>query len=357
MNKALMGLGLAIAVLGAAYFMRDGVAYRKPEADPNLTWSSTEKRHAPEVVLAISPKATPPKLPHAPVVEKPRLSPAMQEYTSGQPLKSLFDRLRGATSRTPEEDYLLAEILERCGTIAGRGRGAPKGDQQRQQFVASIAEGDPHRERRIAAYDRFNRPRCEGIEVGTSDAEIRALLDKAGAAGDPKARARIVERDVWAAFRGPDGMPVQRNNNNPAINEAQVNALRQAAQSGDPEALLTVGRLFSSTMADLVIRAGPEGRPIDNRVFQDAWILAACEMGLECGADNRTMLYGCAMQGNCDATDLRQYLFYYQHSPQQSQRLYEYQNQIARAIRGGDWSYFTFHRGPPAPGSSYHFWR
>jgi hypothetical protein len=355
MNRALMGLGLAVAVLATVFLLRDGVALRKPDADPAATWSASERRHAPEVVLAISPRATPPRHPAASEAPPPRLTPAMQEYYSAQSLKPLFDRLRASSARTPEEDFLLAQLLERCGKVPGRQHNRPPRPEARAKFIASLSEKDPQRDKRIAAYDAFNQPRCEGIEVETSDAEIRALMEKAAAAGDPKARARLVEKDVWAAFRTPDGgvrMGAQRN---PSMSDAQLDAVRNAAQSGDPEALLIAGRLFASTKSDLVIRAGPEGRPIDPRAFHDAWRLAACDQGLQCGPEHSDLTYGCAMQANCDAADLRQHMFYYQHSPQQSQRVYEYYGQLTRALRSGDWSYFNFHRGGPTPDSSYHF--
>jgi hypothetical protein len=139
------------------------------------------------------------------------------------------------------------------------------------------------------------------------------------------------------------------------MGETRLEAMRQVVRSGDPEALLIAGNLLSSTMGDLVIRTGPDGRPIDPRAFHDAWMLAACDQGLPCGQDHQDILNACALHANCDATDLRQHLFYYQHSPQQSQRLYEYYGQIQRAVRSGDWSYFDFHRGPPTPGSTYFF--
>lgn len=348
MNKALIGLGLAATVLAVVFVMRDGVAYRKPQADPAITWSSAEKRHAPEVVLAISPRAVPPKLPDTPPGSKPRLSASMQEYLSGQPFKALFDRLRASSSRTPEEDYLLAELLERCA------KGAPRREGARAQFVASIAPGDPQRDKRIAAWDAYHSPRCEGIEAQATDAQVRALLEKAAAGGDPKARARLIERDIWAPLETPEATRTAARRY-PMMSEAHAEALRQAAQSGDPVALVIAGKLFASTMGDLVIRAGPEGRPIDPRPFHDAWVLLACDQGMSCGPQHRDLLEACVTHGNCDAADLRQHLFYYQHSPQQSQRLYEYYGQLQRAMRSGDWSWFTFHRGPPTPGSTYFF--
>ena len=355
MNKALVGVGVAVALLAAVFLMRDGVSYHAPGPDPAATWNPAERRHAPEVVLAISPKATPPKLPHAAPAEKPRLSAAMQEFISRQPLKPLFDRLSASSARTPEEDYLLARILDSCARVAGREQRAFDRDKARAQFVASVAQNDPRRDKRIAAWDEFNKSRCDGIEAEATPEQIRALLEKAAAGGDPKARARLVERDVWAPFDKADGGLRTGAQRYPSMSEAQAEALRQAAQSGDPLALLIAGKLFASTMGDLVIRAGPEGQPIDPRPFHDAWTLLACEQGLACGPEHRDLLEACATRADCDAADLRQHLFYYQHSPQQSQRLYEYYGQLQRATRSGDWSWFTFHRGAPPPGSTYFF--
>ena len=56
---------------------------------------------------------------------------------------------------------------------------------------------------------------------------------------------------------------------------------------------------------------------------------------------------GCIYQGRCDAQSLREYLFFYSLSPDDSQRVVEYQAMLQRAVRDHDWSSITFHPGPP----------
>jgi len=139
----------------------------------------------------------------------------------------------------------------------------------------------------------------------------------------------------------------------PSITDAQLEALRQVARTGDPAALQVVGSVLASTMGDLYIRAGPNEQPVDPRAFHDAWQLAACQFGASCGSDNRMVSYACAHEARCGADNLRDYLFFYGNSPAQSQNVGEYSQQILNAIRTGDWTYFQFVRGvPPNAGSS-----
>ncbi len=115
------------------------------------------------------------------------------------------------------------------------------------------------------------------------------------------------------------------------------------------------GNILSSTLGNLVIRTGDQERPIDQRAFYNAWNLAACDAGLDCGPANPMLLQGCANNGNCDAQSMRDYLFFYGNSPQQSQLITEYQSQLGRAMQTGDWSYFSFLRARPPSGSTFFF--
>jgi hypothetical protein len=286
------------------------------------------------------------------------MSPLMREATSGGPWKPIYDRLSQSAARTPEESYVLAEILRVCGDAAATVS-FPRADMREEakaSFAASISEKDPAREKRVAAWTRMTESRCIGFEgLKTSAGEIRALLDKAAAGGDAKARARVVEKDIWASVVGPGGTMQRTEMSTPSITDAQLATLREAVASNDPQALMIAGRVLSSTMSDLSIRAGPQERPVDPRAFYDAWNLAACDAGYDCGPTSPQMLMACSAQGNCDAQDLREYLFYYNNSPQQSQLVVEYQSQIARAIQTGDWAYFQFVRARPPAGMIYGF--
>jgi hypothetical protein len=63
----------------------------------------------------------------------------------------------------------------------------------------------------------------------------------------------------------------------------------------------------------------------------------------------RYLLQGCALNGECDAADYRDYVFFYSAAPGSAQRIEEYRSHLLAAIDRGDWSFFTFAPGP-APG-------
>jgi hypothetical protein len=352
-KAALLALALAVAVVAGLLVLRRGESYAPGAAGETREGTVTVNRRLPaDAVLSIKPGTA--AMPATPAAAAPpaRLSPLLQDYLAGKSWKALHDRLRESPARTAEESYLLAEILDRCARVADRK--APSWprpgsrEEERKRFLATVSDKDPNAAQRIAAHEKVSTPRCEGFDdVTATEAEIRALLQGAGA--DPKARARLVEKEI-AATLPPDGRPLMSADGTsslPSISDAQIEALKQAVQSGDPVALAIAGRVFSSTMQNLVMRAGPGEQPVDPRAFYDAWSLAACDLGQPCGAESGRVLHSCATQGNCGARDLREHLFYFDHSPQQSQRLADYHAHILQAARTGDWSYFTFHRGAP----------
>ena len=54
----------------------------------------------------------------------------------------------------------------------------------------------------------------------------------------------------------------------------------------------------------------------------------------------------CALEGTCDAADVRDYILFYGLTPATSQLAIQYQARLMDVIRAGDWSYFTIVRGP-----------
>jgi len=131
----------------------------------------------------------------------------MREANSGGPSKPIYDRLIASTARTPEENYLLAEIIRICG--------------QRDAVKAPPTKSDP-------AVMKYN------------EAQVRDLLDKGASGGDPKARARLIEKDIWAPLAGPDGnMRMGQDFKMPRITDAQLEGLREAAQAQLSRAIQT----------------------------------------------------------------------------------------------------------------------
>lgn len=349
MKGVLVAIGIAAVAIGAAMYLRDG-RDTTPSKAPNISVRATAAGgFAPETVLQIRPQAASAPKP----IDTSKRSALATEMALPKPWKAIYDRLKGtAEGQMPEGQYYLAQILSACANVTDRKvprRPNPATDEAKTKFMASVSEKDPNRKARLAAYETTNGvDRCAELrDVQTTEAEIKALRDQAAAGGEPKARAQLIANEIWATAKPgpmPDGLP--------RITEAQLEALQQIARTGDPSAMATVASVLASTMGDMYIRAGPNEQPVDARTFYDAWQLAACEFGATCGRDNRQVAYSCAFEGRCGVDSLRDYYFYFGHSPAQSQTVGEYSNEIVNAIRTGDWSYFQFVRGaPPNPGS------
>jgi hypothetical protein len=298
------------------------------------------------MVLTIAPGARSSKL----AKDRRALSPVMQEYASGGPWHALFERLRAASSPTPEEKWILAEILNSCADVTDRKRPPPGsvsitigGDDALARFKASLSDKDPDRNKRLAAFAKMRVDRCEGLrEVRTTEAEIRALQEEAAAAGDPKARVWVL-RNQYATASTKAQVEGNVFESRQSLPDAKFEAYKQIMQSGDPYALEQAGFLLMMNYADFSLRAGPAELAIDNESFFNAIRLVGCDLGKPCDADP----WACATRGQCDARDFREHLFFYRNSPSQSQLTMQYYDALTRGVRDGDWSYFTVHRGPP----------
>lgn len=358
MRGALLGLALGAGVLGMVVFLRGGIDLKEePSAmmEKEKATVTVKRRMAPDVVLNIVPGAASggTRVPAKPAPA----TPLMQEFREARSFKALLDRLDAVPQRGPEEDFVLAEILSRCARITDRKNVRPRTaadrEQERARFLSTISDKDPGRPTRIAAYGRLMNDPCVGIEAQATEARLRELLERSAAGGDPKARARIVEKELWANLAAAqermvaDPAAMRTVRVGPDITDAQVETLRQAAQSNDLHAFQIAGRVFSSTLANLVLRGGPDEAHVDVRLLGDAWALAACDLGAACDHESSRLQSACAYEGNCGAQDYREHLFFAVHSPQQSQRVNDYYTNLLAAARSGNWSYFTFHRGTP----------
>lgn len=268
------------------------------------------------------------------------------EYLASPQYLGLYERLKATPEGdTPQGRLVLYEILRECATVNGGVPwpfGARRWNQpRRDEFVAGIAGTDPQRERRIAAYDKFTADRCTGLSgVTISQDDLYKLLKDSAAGGEPAARALAVEQDLWAARRASGTRTASPS-------DAQIEALKEAASTRDPEAIRVAGRVLANGWSDYALRIGPGELPVDARPFVNAFLVLACEYGAPCGADTPRMLQACALQGHCDAQSFPEYLAYYGSSPHDSTLLMEYRSIIRSAIETGDWSQLHVLRGQP----------
>ena len=281
-------------------------------------------------------------------------SPLAREFGNALAYKPVYDRLKGSTEGdTPEGQYFLYRILRACATVSDRKGAAPYRPQssalmeeRRQQIAASLPEGDPRRAQRLAAFDKVNTDPCAGLAgITVTEADLSQLLKNALAGGDPKAQAWSVEQDMWQERRNAS-TPGRAG---PTLSDTQLDTLKGAFASRDPEAIATAGRVLANSFRDLTVRIGPDQEAIENRDFMNAALLLACEYGYACGEDNSRVLHACAFQGHCGVGSLPDYLFYYGASPYDAQVLDRYRSILRQAVDSGDWSAINFQRGTRSP--------
>jgi hypothetical protein len=358
--NAKLGFGLAIAagVASAAW-----MALKPPElpdlaSAPAVVLATDEAPRAPASgsaklgalsVLAIDPRANPLKS-----AARPRVS-LFNDYLRAKSYKAIYDRLKSSPEgNTPEGQYVLYDLLRKCANITDRNPRQPivrSTEQKRDDFLAALPANDPQRDARLAAYDEVAINRCAGMEnVTIAQADLNKLLASAASMGDPKAQALAMEQELWAARRaaGPDN---RWGRDSVTLTDAQVDNLHQIAASRDPEAMLIAGRILGNAWYDYSLRIGTDSQVVEQRAFNQAWQLLACDYGYPCGSDNSRVLSACAYQGHCNASSLPDYVFYYAASPYDSQLLTQYRDILRAAVDTGNWSQLSVVRGPAPPGT------
>lgn len=276
------------------------------------------------------------------------LSPLMLDLARHRNYKDHYNRLKNLANRTPEETYLLAQIIDECAKVAGRKKPANNdwlySPDAERRFMETLPADQPQRDRRIAAFEQINFNPCAGLEnLESTEAEVRGLFEAAAAAGDAKAQAQLIVRAVWESVIDPSD-PTQRRM--ATISDTQLDSLKKVLASGDARALVDAIEVFSLPLGNLSLQAGPSQVPMDYAAIYATLTLAACDLGYPCGPDSRYVLQWCAFNSQCDAATYPDHVFYYGLAPRPAQSVLEYEVALMRVIEGGDWSYFTFHRGP-----------
>jgi hypothetical protein len=346
MMKAKWILGIAAAGVAAALLWREttgpsadgAVAAALPasaDAARSASGSGVVGGKRGDSLLAPAPAA-----PVTPV----RLT-LLGELSVAKSYKPLYDRLSNSPEgQTADGQYALYRILRACANVTDRRfRGPRPGTdlQQQRDFVATLPDTDPNKPRRMAALEQLGEDQCVGISgIVTTEAELAKRLADAAAAGSPGARATQIEQEMWAERRGQGGRTA------PTLSETQIDSLRAALGSKDPDAMITAGRVLSNSFRDVAVRVGPDQTPIEGRALVNAFAIMACDYGMPCGDNNMRVLNACAYQGHCAAGNLPDYLRYYVSSPNDSALMEQYRSVFRQAIETGNWSAVTFARGP-----------
>ncbi len=364
--KALLWKFVILVPLGAlvCYFIASklpGVPQTELEQITQRELSAAASSAAPgrlsaAAVLAIDPKPAAPAKTMAPL--RSIVGTLGQQLAAAKQLKPIFDRLKDSPEgESPEGWYAKYVILQSCATISDRQGNKPRAatlEERRNRFVSRLSEIDPQRPLRLAAFEQLDENRCVGFDgVVTTETELSRLLDSAAKAGDAKARAAQVEKDMWAAYRVSGNGATENGPGLPILADAQIDALKGAILSKDPEAMIIAGRVLSNSIYDLTLQMGPDWQNVDQSAFYNAWQLLGCDHGMECGSTHAKVLSSCAYQGHCGASTLADNLYFYGNSPYQSQLLEQYRSVLGQVVETGDWSQIRFTRGGNPVGSRY----
>ena len=347
--KAKWLIGVAVVAAIAAFAWRESVV---PSADEGKAASADAASASTAAGSGSGVAARAAALPRFEARGIARSAPARltlgSELASAKSYKALYDRLaNSAEGQTADGQYVLYRILRACANVTDRKYRGPRTGtdlQQQRDFVTALPDTDPNKARRVAALEQLGEDHCVGLSgIVTTEAELSKRLGDAVAAGSPGARAFQVEQDMWQERRGQGRV-------GPTLSENQIDSLRTAINSKDPEAMLTAGRVLSNTFRDVTVRVGTDQAAVEGRALVNAFTLMACEYGYPCGDNNLRVLNACAYQGHCAAGNLPDYLNYYVSSPNDTMLSDQYRNILRTAIATGDWSAITFARGPTAAG-------
>jgi len=348
--------------IGIASFLVNRLPwFQQANIDQTISSSATrshsnQQKLATAAVLAIEPKPVSPA--QKSVTTRPRVLNLMQELAVAKNYKPTLERLASVPQGdTADARYAKYVILSSCATLAGKQQASSRllsASDRRQRFLSGLNENDPQKMLRLTAYEQLDGDHCAGLEnIGASEAEIASLLDSAARDGDAKARAALVEKTMWANYRLAAKGDSLDGPGLPELSENQLESLKSAILSKDPEAMLIAGRVLSNSIDNLTLQIGTDRQNIDHNAFYNAWQLLGCDYGMDCGSSHAKVLSSCAYQGLCATSTLADNLYYYGNSPYQSQLLDQYRTALKQVIETGDWSQLRFTRGNNPPGTRY----
>ena len=273
------------------------------------------------------------------------------QFDRSKQLKPLHDRLAASPAMTADAKYVMYRILAACASRTDRKESGDRKAtiEKQRKDLQSIVESNPDKRRRIELYDELTA-RCSGLEnLTTTEANLARLLDEAARDGDVRARAAIVAQDLAQTkpdYSKPQGL---------TITDEQLHTLQQAIASHDPDAITIAGTALSNSFRDMVVEVGPNHDDLNGIASRQAWLLLACEYGLDCGETSRQVRLACALGGQCQARTVLDLAFYYEVSPYQAQLIDQYRSIFRQAVESNDWSALNFARRPNTSGSRWFF--
>ncbi len=269
----------------------------------------------------------------------PITSSIASEFRSARDLKAYADALMARKSNlTADERFHLAKALESCLFANTVNEDlASYSAKQRRQFLAAIPAADPNAPQRIAAFDNVDdAARClrfQGTKISPRD--IDDLYMAAARMGDARAQARLLASEIQ---QHAQAQPRDDAGNPARITPEDLARIVAILETGDPEAILTVGGLLAQSPIKEQLRVGPNGETPEPSAFIGAWNLVACDLGLDCGSQHRDLQQACAFASYCGAGHVEEHYQTFIASPFVYQQAQRYRALIHSAMQTHDWA-------------------
>ena len=306
-SKIVLALVLAVAVaVGAVYFFRD-----PPVTAPAVT---------AETMQALPPARAigePPQVNDKPAIE------AGTTVASSDPFEFIRALAKTAFDGDGRAQYLVGREYDRCEMTLSLVR---KMDGDPEAVIWGFPDSWPQtlKERSIAEYRRCIRLMKEdpfaALPPRKGGYSPKYWMQRSAEAGYPLA---VAERSLAGAVltSTEDAAAVGK------LSVESVGELTKATMSGDPDVALTIG--FRQSWFDDPART----------TAASAWMLAACRMGADCGADSKVypffMCYD-PNHPNCDKDGNVELMVSASLSPEKYADAYAQSQVIEEALRNRD---------------------
>lgn len=310
---------LAVAVAGvAAYFIASN---RELPAAPALAPPPVAPSAAPHPTAA--PAVTPPAQPES--VAKSVFIPApkkvdqrfsiVNEFRNAKSMKAFYDKYSSPIyANDGAAAFYRAEALKKCA-----GWAKFPVEKMAPSMIASDwnTSADPTTQQRVQAMSAQVQ-QCAGLIDAGDEKLIQSLVDQAIQLNDPAATAASLA-DLARSGKKEEAESIARQLlQNPNADLVQ-GLVTYFAKREDPWPFGDID----------VSKPGMRG---------DAWRLAACAWGADCGPSNNDIRTGCVMSGSCRAATYQDYLQRYRYTPADFERLQQAANHITSSVAAQNWA-------------------
>ena len=222
----------------------------------------------------------------------PSKSAIYQEYERAPSLRAFFSKY-AVDSAPPEAKYLAAKVaIDDCRRVSFGSKG------YRDNMESRLKEGSATKVVQQAAIARVEQ-KCGGDWTDMPPSKERAyeLMRSASQSGNTAAMAYLLADTVQTASGAELADKVGQ-----FLASNDLSTIEQAMR-----AILSVGQ----RTGQIPLTDGEVANP---NVFADAWLLAMCDIGKDCGPDSIEVVAACAA-GFCGVSSLEDYVRLHSRTP------------------------------------------